>query len=99
MTPERRAAILENHRPKPNRDYTDCGDCFEGWPCETAEAMAELAAAVAQVAALRAALALVDGAFTSGIYCSNCGESLDDGCLTDCVIGQARAALAGGTNW
>ena len=56
MTPEQRAAILEHHQPKPNRDYTDCAACAEGWPCETAEAMQDLAAerAASEVADARA---------------------------------------------
>lgn len=42
---------------------------------------------------LRDMLANVVGAFTGGIYCTNCGESIDDGCLSDCVIGRARKVL------
>lgn len=40
---------------------------------------------------LRESLAQIVGAFTSGVYCSNCGESADD-CV--CIIGQGRVALA-----
>jgi hypothetical protein len=46
-----------------------------------------------QIAALRDGLATIVQAFTSGIYCANCGASLDtEGC--DCVISVARALLA-----
>lgn len=49
----------------------------------------------AEIERLRPALAEIVGAFTSGIYCAACGESLDDGCLDDCVIGKGRRALTG----
>lgn len=42
---------------------------------------------------LREALAQIVGAFTNGIYCSNCGESLDDGCA--CIIGAGRKVFEG----
>lgn len=44
----------------------------------------------AEVARLRTVLATVVGAFTNGVYCGNCGESVDD---CDCVISEARTAL------
>jgi 3-deoxy-D-arabino-heptulosonate 7-phosphate (DAHP) synthase class II len=40
---------------------------------------------------LRDALAQVVGAFTNGVYCGNCGESVDD---CDCFVNDARAVLA-----
>ncbi len=44
---------------------------------------------------LRGALTQIVSAFIGGIYCTNCGESLDDGCLSECVIGMGRKALEG----
>ncbi len=41
---------------------------------------------------LRNGVATLVGEFTSGVYCANCGESLDDGCT--CPVGRLRALLA-----
>ena len=40
---------------------------------------------------VRDILARIVGAFTSGVYCSNCGHSVD---ICDCIIGEAREVLA-----
>ena len=38
----------------------------------------------------REMLAKIVGAFTSGVYCLNCGTSVDD---CDCIISQCRQLL------
>ena len=40
---------------------------------------------------LRDTLARIVGAFTNGVYCGNCGESVDD---CDCIISDGRKVLA-----
>lgn len=42
---------------------------------------------------MRSVVVEISDAFQAGIYCVVCGESLDDGCLPDCVIGKGRALL------
>jgi hypothetical protein len=58
-----------------------------------ADAHAERAQQFRRAADSREALAMIVGAFTGGIYCSNCGESIDDGCPANCVIGLGRKVL------
>lgn len=41
---------------------------------------------------LRDVLAQIVGAFTSGIYCANCGEGVE---LCRCIIDLGRTALGG----
>lgn len=62
----------------------------EDGPMIVAEHNAALEAGQA-VARLREHLARICGAFMGGIYCTNCGESLDD---CECIISEARAALS-----
>jgi hypothetical protein len=75
--------MSDQHAKSPHWDH--CSTCTYPWPCREA--------LLVQIAALRDGLATIVQAFTSGIYCANCGASLDtEGC--DCVISVARALLA-----
>lgn len=55
------------------------------------DAHAERAREWRRAADAREALANIVGAFTSGVYCANCGESVED---CDCPLNWGRVVLA-----
>jgi hypothetical protein len=61
----------------------------EAWTIYT-EAVHSLERAQKQHLDVREALARIVNAWTGGVYCSHCGESVDD---CDCIIGAGREAL------
>jgi len=63
---------------------------YDEMVADNARLTADLAAAEARGAALRETLALIAGAFTSGIYCANCGDGIE---TCRCILDLARTAL------
>jgi hypothetical protein len=93
--------LIDTHRPADGKSF--CPVCDTRAPCDyvslaaTGLARSSATTPPASAGEVRAAnlyrdvLAQIVGAFTSGIYCANCGEGVE---TCRCIIDLARTALA-----
>jgi hypothetical protein len=96
VTPEQIAWAKDSHVESPSTrgNPSVCGSCGEWWPCSVIEALAELAAAVAERDRLRAALEGVTQFLDEEEMFFDSGVSVD---RLEALLDRARAALAGST--